>query len=107
MNYDFTSFIGITNASDIDRTLTPIATTGIFLIDLSNDLLDFLLMLRYIVLTDFTTGIVCLILFIFSNQILQISFILAVVGIRLFTLSYFRIVTLKCCSTLVSNGCGN
>ena len=107
MNFDFTSFIRITNASNIDRTLTAIATTAIFLINLSNHLLDFLLMLRYIVLTDFTTGIVCLILFIFSNQILQISFILAVVGIRLFTLSYFRIVTLKCCSTLVSNGCGN
>jgi hypothetical protein len=32
-----------------------------------------------------------LILFIFSNQILQITFILAVVGVWLFALSYFRI----------------
>jgi hypothetical protein len=81
MNFDFTSFIRITNTSDIDRTLTTIATAAIFLIDLSNDLLDFLLMLRYVVLTDFTTSIVGLILFIFSNQILQITFILAVVGV--------------------------
>ena len=131
MHFHFASLIWIAYASDIDWTLTLIRSTiiriiainitvaadgsiwildaicvDIFLVDLPYNLLH-LLLLRDVILADLTTCVISLILFIFSYQVLQISFILAVVGIRLFTLSYFRIVTLKCCSTLVRNGCGN
>ena len=74
----------------------------IFLVDLPYNLLH-LLLLRDVILADFTTLVISLILFVFSYQVLQISFILAVVCVALLALSYLGIVALKCGSTFI--GC--
>ena len=73
----------------------------IFLVDLPYNLLH-LLLLRDVILADFTTLVISLILFVFSYQVLQISFILTVICVTL-ALSYLGIVALKCGSTFI--GC--
>jgi len=127
MHFHFASLIWITYASDIDWTLTLIGITiigivainitvaadssiwildavcvDIILVDLPYNLLH-LLLLRDVILADFTTLVISLILFVFSYQVLQISFILAVVCVTLLALSYLGIVALKCGSTFI--GC--
>ena len=74
----------------------------IFLVDLPYNLLH-LLLLRDVILADFTTCVISLILFVFSYQVLQISFILTVICVTLLALSYLGIVALKCGSTFI--GC--
>ena len=70
----------------------------IILVDLTYNLLH-LLLLRDVILADFTTLVISLILFVFSYQV----FILAVVCVTLLALSYLGIVALKCGSTFI--GC--
>ena len=126
MHFHFASLIWMTYASDIDWTLTLIGITiigiiainiavaadssiwildavcvDIFLVDLPYNLLH-LLLLRDVILADFTTLVISLILFVFSYQVLQISFILTVICVTL-ALSYLGIVALKCGSTFI--GC--
>lgn len=74
----------------------------IFLVDLPYNLLH-LLLLRDVILADFTTLVIGLILFVFSYQVLQISFVLTVICVALLALSYLGIVALKRGSTFV--GC--
>ena len=57
-------------------------------------------------LADFAT-LIMLILFEFSEQILQITFILAVIRIALFALSYLGVVALQCGSTFVGDRGGD
>ena len=126
MHFHFASLVWIAYASDIDWTLTLIGITiigiiainitvaadssiwildavcvDIFLVDLPYNLLH-LLLLRDVILADFTTLVISLILFVFSYQVLQISFILTVICVTLLALSYLGIVALKCGSTFIS-----
>ena len=130
MHFHFASLIWMTYASDIDWTLTLIGTTiigiiainitvaadssiwildagcvDIFLVDLPYNLLH-LLLLRDVILADFTTLVISLILFVFSYQVLQISFILTVICVTL-ALSYLGIVALKCGSTFIGYWSGD
>ena len=130
MHFHFASLIWMTYASDIDWTLTLIGITiigiiainiavaadssiwildavcvDIFLVDLPYNLLH-LLLLRDVILADFTTLVISLILFVFSYQVLQISFILTVICVTL-ALSYLGIVALKCGSTFIGYWSGD
>ena len=130
MHFHFASLIWITYASDIDWTLTLIGITiigivainitvaadssiwildavcvDIILVDLPYNLLH-LLLLRDVILADFTTLVISLILFVFSYQVLQISFILTVICVTL-ALSYLGIVALKCGSTFIGYWSGD
>ena len=54
-------------------------------------------------MADLTALVAGLILLVLSYQVLQISFILAVIGITLLALGYLRIVTLQRGSTLIGS----
>ena len=127
MDFDFASFDWVAYTGNIYRPLALIRTPSVtvyaalasnwsvsilytlgvhlVLVDLPYGLLQ-LLLLRDIVLADFT-ALIMLILFEFSEQILQITFILAVVRVALFALSYLRVVALQCGSTFVGDRGGD
>ena len=98
--------IDITVATDSSICILDTTSVDIVLVDLPDNLLH-LLLLWGIVLADLTTLVAGLILLVLSYQVLQISFILAVIGITLLALGYLRIITLQRGSTLIGSWSGN